>query len=107
MFISKCTEAKNICYQCVTIVRDDVLLMMLWDECILIPIFILYDGWGGGNGYFWSRASNTVPRLFHMALGGCRARVEVLEDELFADMGTPFEESLSCGLEELGYCRIA
>ena len=52
-------------------------------------------------------ATNTVPWLFCMSLGGCRARVEVFKDELFADMGTPFEESLSCGFEELGYCRIA
>ena len=54
MFIGECTETKYIGYRCITVVWDDVVSVMLWDRCVLIPVFILYDGRGSENGYLWS-----------------------------------------------------
>jgi hypothetical protein len=43
-------------------------------------------------------AFDTVPGALHVPFRRRRARVQVLEDQLFADARTPFQETGLCGL---------
>ena len=59
---------------------------------------------------FGSRAPNAMSWAFHMAFSCGGTAVEILVDQFFAEIGTPFEEAAACCFEKgwiwVGYTRI-
>ena len=71
------------------------------------------NGWDGqlgdpcrGRGGRGSRAPYAVTGPFHVSLCCRRTAIEVLVDEEFVDIRTPFEEAASRGFQQGGYGGI-
>jgi hypothetical protein len=103
-FIGECSEAKYIC---------NLVVVIHCNQCRALGRMVCRDGskwWGIGLGYrcrcgrlFGSRAPNAMSWAFHMAFSCGGTAVEILVDQFFAEIGTPFEEAAACCFEKGGY----